>query len=210
MSKIWRGIKNASYLAIGNLIVQIIAFFGFIYIARILGPNGYGIYVTVGAFVGTFDILLLGGLNRAVLREESKDISSMHIFLEKTIGVRNLLILVAIVVCIISSFFTPYEFQTKLYIILFSSQLAYTGLRGFLRTIYQATEKMQYISIFNILNRTLFVSLSITFLYYGFGLLALFLIALFSHLLTILINYKFSQKFVKFNFFPRFNLIKTY
>lgn len=201
--KLLRGIKNASFLAGGNLITQIISFIGFIYIARMLGPNDYGVYVTVGTFVGMFNILLLGGLNKTVLREGSKDPSTMYISLEKTIGIRNFLILIAIIVCIISSFFTPYELQTKLYIVLFSSELAYTGVREFVGTIYQATERMQYISIFSIANKALFVSLSITFLYYGFGLLALFLIALFSNFLTILINYKFSQKFVKFDFFSK-------
>jgi len=212
MSSISRGIKNASYLAIGNLITQFISFIGFIFIARMLGPDNYGIYVTVGSFVGLFEILLLRGLNKTIIREGSKDISSMHTFLKKTIGMRNLLIITAIIVCIIFSFFTPYELQTKLYIILFSFQLAYTGLKGFLATIYQATEKMQYISIFGIINRVIFVSLSIAFLYRGFGVLALFLIALFSNLLTISANYFYSRRYVRFNFFSKLqfdnNLLK--
>ena len=204
-----RGIKNASYLAAGNFIVQVITFIGFIYIARMLGPNDYGIYVTVGAFVGMFDILLLNGLNKAVLREGSKDVSSMHTYLEKTVGIRNLLILTAIIVCIICSFFTPYRFQTKLYIILFSSELAYNGVKGFLGTIYQATEKMQYISVFGIANQIIFVSLSIIFLYLGSGLLALFLIALFSHFSTLLMNYTISQKIIRFDIFSKIQFDKN-
>ena len=209
MSEILRGIKNASYLAGGNFVIQVITLVGFIFIARMLGPNDYGIYVTVGAFVGIFDILLLGGLRKTIIREGSKDLLSMHVSLEKTIGVRNLLILVAIVVCIISSFFTPYELQTKLYIIIFSSRLVYDGLTGFLGTIYQAAEKMQYISILGIVNRSLFVSLSIIFLYLGFGLLALFLIALFSNFSTLIINYKVSKKFVKYDFFSKIQFDKN-
>jgi O-antigen/teichoic acid export membrane protein len=207
-----RGIKNASYLAIGNLLTQIVSFIGFLYIARMLGPNDYGIWVTVGAFVGMFDLLLLGGLNKAVLREASKDISSMHVYLEKTIGVKNLLNLLAIVVCIICSFLTPYNLQTKLYIIICSFGLSYNSFEGFLGIIYQATENMQYISIFSIINRISFVSLSIVFLYYGFGLLALYLIALFSNLSTLIINYKVSKKYTKFVFFSKIqfdiNLLK--
>ncbi len=204
ISKLLTGIKNASFLAIGNLVIQVITLIGFIYIARMLGPDDYGIYVTVGAFVGIFDLLLLGGLGKAILREASKDLSSMHIVLEKTIALRNFLILGAIIACIICSFFVPYEFQIKLYIILFSLQLADKGIRGFLGTIYQATEKMQYISMFGIVSQALFVSLSIIFLYYGFGLLTLFLVLLFSHFSTLIIYYKHSQKYVNFNFFSRF------
>ena len=52
--KFFRGIKNASYLAAGNIVSQLISFVGLIYIARLLGPDDYGVYVTVGAFVSLF------------------------------------------------------------------------------------------------------------------------------------------------------------
>ena len=155
MKEIIIGIKNASFLAIGNLFVHGIAFIGFIFIARMLGPDDYGIYITVGVFVGLFEILLLNGLNKTLTREGSKNLKLMRTYLEKTIGLRNALILVAIIACIITSRFTPYELQTKLYILIFSFNLAYTGIKGFLETIYQATENMKYISICNILNQSL-------------------------------------------------------
>ncbi len=168
-----------------------------------MGPKNYGIYVTVGSFVGVFGILLLGGLNKVIIREGSKNIPSMHIFLEKTIGIRNLLSAIAIAICIISVFFTQYSLQTKIYIIIFSTQLAWTGWKGFFGTIYQATEKMQYTSIFGIANRALFVMLAILFLNYGYGVLTLLLISLFVNYLILLINFKFSRKFIKFNFFQK-------
>ena len=208
-TKILRGLKNTSYLAVGNIISLLINFIGFIYIARLLGVHDFGIYAMVGAFVSIFDLFLLKGLKKPVLREGSKDISSMYIYLEKTIGIRSVLIILAMTVCIISSFFTPYELQIKLLIILFSAQLAFHGLQGFLDTIFQATEKMQYIAILNIIHSILFVSLAIIVLYFGFGLLALFLISLFSQLLTHLIRYNFSKKFVKFNVFSEIHFNKV-
>jgi len=200
---LFRGIKNASFLAAGNIVSQSISFVGFIYIARLLGPVHYGVYVTVGAFVGMFDILLLGGLDKIIIREGSKDLSAMHISLEKTIGIRNFLILLSIFACIIASFFAPYPAQTKLFILILSFRLANSGLYGFLGTIYQATEKMKYISYLNILDRTLFVVLSITFLYLGYGLLSVFLVALLAHFFTLFISFRISRKLVKFKFFSK-------
>ena len=55
--KLFRGLKNASYLTVGYILSMIINFIGFIYIARLLGPSNYGIYATVGAFVGLFNII---------------------------------------------------------------------------------------------------------------------------------------------------------
>jgi O-antigen/teichoic acid export membrane protein len=202
----FRGIKNVSYLSAGNFAVEIINIVGFIYIARLLGAQNYGIYVTVGTFVGMFEFVLLEGLNKSVMREGSKDLTRMHVQLENNIGIRNALILAAVIVCIVTSFFVPYALQTKLYIILFSFQLVYSGLKGFLGTIFQATEQMKYISIFGIFNRVLFVGASIIFLYLGFGLLALFLISLFSNLLTLLLNFRVSRKLIKFKLLARIHL----
>ena len=114
--KFFQGIKNASYLAAGNIFSQIISFVGVIYIARLLGPDNYGIYITVGAFVGFFEIILLDGMSKTIIREGSKNLDTMHITLDKTIGVRNVLNVLAIFACIIFSFFMPYSSQTKLFI----------------------------------------------------------------------------------------------
>lgn len=198
-----RGLKNASYLALGNIVSQAISFVGFAFIARLLGPNNYGIYVTVGAFVGMYDILLLRGLDKVIVREGSQDISSMNRSLEKTVAVRSLLILAAIVICIVASLFTPYELQTKLYIMLFSLQLVYGGLNSFLSTIYQASQKMQYIAILSIANRVMCVCLSVACLYCGCGLLGLFVILLGSNLVTLVATYKKSREIVPFHFFSR-------
>jgi O-antigen/teichoic acid export membrane protein len=109
-----RGIKNASYLTMGNFISQLINIVGFIYVARMLGSKNYGSYMTVAVFVAWFELLLLDGLDRSVLREGSKDLARMHIQLEKSIGLRNALILVAITACIATSFFMPYQLQTNI------------------------------------------------------------------------------------------------
>jgi len=203
MSRLFQGLKNASYLALGNLISKIIVFIGFIFIARLLGPENYGIYATVGAFVGFFQIFLVQGLNKVIVREGSKNVDSADEVLKKTVGLRSLLILVAVALCVIVSFFMPYEIQTKLYIIIFSSQLAYMGLMNFIGSIYQIKEKMQYMALFEILNRLCFIGFSILFLYLGFGLMILFVIAFFSYALTMYLNYRHSQKFIKFNFFSK-------
>ena len=200
---ILRGLKNASYLTIGTIISQAIGLVGFIYIARLLGPENYGIYVTVGVFVGMFSLVTLTGLNKVILREGAKDLSQMGEYLEKTTGTKNLFAFIAIIICICSSFFTSYSMQLRLYIALFSFDLLYSSFSGFFGIVYQAAEKMQYNAVLQILNRIIFVPLAVTFLYMGYGLLTLFLIALFSHFFTLIINFKLTKKFVIFKFWNK-------
>lgn len=200
---ILRGLKNASYLTIGHFLSLAISFIGFIYIARLLGPSDYGIYVSVGAFVGLFELITFTGVNKVVLREGAKTLSDMSGYLEKTTGIRNLFTFIAINVCVIGSLFAPYSMQVKLYITLFSFNLIYQSFNSFIATVYKAAEKMQFVAILEIFNRILFVSLSIAFLYMGFGLLSLFLIVLFSNFSTLILNFKISKKFLIFKFWNK-------
>jgi O-antigen/teichoic acid export membrane protein len=203
-----RGIKNFSYLTVGSFAAEFINILGFIFIARLLGAKNYGVYVTVSTFVGMFDLVLLEGLNKSVMREGTKDLSRMNLQLERTIVIRNALIGAAIVLCWGASLFAPYDEKTRLYILLFSFQLVYLGLKGFLATIFQAAENMKYIALFGIVNRVLFVGISIGALYLGFGLLALFLISIMANLVTLAMNYRLSRKFVRFRLFSRIQVDK--
>ncbi|MHA1491429.1 MAG: flippase [Promethearchaeota archaeon] len=201
--KIWGGLKNASYLMIGHYLSLIISLIGLIYIARVLGPSDYGIYAIVGAFVGMFDIITVYGINKVVLREGAKDLSKMRGYLEKTTGVKNLFTFIAVGVCSLGALFAPYSIQVRLYIILFSFSLIYNSFNPFFSTVYKAAEKMQYNAILGIFNSIMFVSLSIAFLYLGFGLLELFIISLFSHLITLILNYKLTKRFLTFKFWSK-------
>lgn len=201
--QIQRGLKNTSYLTIGYFLSMVINLFGFVYIARFLGPNIYGIYLTVGAFVGLFVILTFNGIHKVILREGAKDLNQMGDYFEKIIGIKILFTFIAINVCIILSLAMPYTLLEKFYIIVFSSTLIYRSLHDFFGTVYQAAEKMQYNAVLTVINRILFVSLAIAFLYMGFGLISLFIISIFSQFFTLLLNIRLTKRFVSFKFFNK-------
>lgn len=203
MSRFRTGIANASYLAIGNVATQIIVFVGFIYIARWLGKENYGVYATVGAFVTMFTMFTLGGLDKVLIREGSKGLSSLESLYNRAVGVRLFFLFVAMTLCVLCAFFAPYDLQTRLFIVLFSFQIFYQGMTAFFSTIYQVVEKMKYISIFNIVNRTLFVLLAIGFLYAGHGILSLIIISFVVNAGTLVCNYLVTRGFVKFNVFSK-------
>ena len=72
------GLKNVSYLTVGNIISQAIGLIGFFYIARILGTKHYGMYVTVIAFVSFFHLFTFTGLSKVIIREGSKELKHLH------------------------------------------------------------------------------------------------------------------------------------
>ena len=204
----YRVFSNVSYLSAGSFLSQAIGFIGLAYIARMLGPEAYGTYLTVTAFVAFFVILTLTDINKVIIREGSKDTVQMIKLYEGLSGLKCLLGFVAIIACIIFSQFTPYSTTTKFYIIIFSSNLFYHSLFHFVNTAYIVTEKMIFISIFAIVNRIVHVSLSILALYLGYGIQTLLFISLFIHFSILIISYYKSQSFFEYRFWTKIQIDK--
>jgi O-antigen/teichoic acid export membrane protein len=201
-----RGLKNASFLSLGNLVSQAIGFVGLLFIARLFGPEKYGIYVTVLAFVTFFEIFDLSGLLKVIVREGSKDVESFERTLDNTIFLKTAFFSLALVLCVGASFLTHYSQTIKFLIILYSIELIHSGLESFLSAIYQTVEKMEYLAAFTVLTRFLITVLSIVFLYLGAGVLVILLVNLFSRFLVLLINFLISRRFAKFRFNFRLSL----
>lgn len=202
-SSIKRGLRNVSYLALGQIIVEIIGFFGVIYFARTLGPYNYGIYTTVTAFVGLFTSLSLSGMIVVLVRESSKKLEDTSRILENAIGIKNFFAVISILVCIASLILTNYEFQLKLFIILFSSTLFIDSTNNYFTIIFKSYERMEFISILSMGNSILFTTLALIFLYLGFGVFYLLILNIFCSFVFLLIRYKISRKFVIFKFWKK-------
>ncbi len=199
MSKLKRGLKNFSYLTAGKIISQAIGFIGLIYIARILGPDYYGVYVTVGVFMGMFQLVTFSGLHKVIIRKGSRDLENMGEVLDGTVGLKGLFTLIAILVMLIASFFTTYETATKLYIGIFSLKLFSKSFTSFFDTIYQATEKMQYIPLFAILYRIVYVSSAIFLLSLGYGLFSLVMVSVLTSGLEVGLKFLHSKTLIAFD-----------
>lgn len=206
--RVKRGLKNLSYLTVGKISSQVIGFLGMIYMARYLGPDRYGIYVTVTAFVGMFRILALPGLRRVVIRSCSKDLDNAEKVLSDTVGLQSLFIFIAITAMLVTSFFTDYETTTKLYIAIFSLYLFSRSSKRYLNTIFKSFEKMQYIAIFQIFNRVVFVFFVILFLSLGYGLFTVVLITVGVSFVDMVLRFIYSRKIAVFDVFSKLKFDK--
>lgn len=185
---------------IGNIASQFISIISYIYIVKILGPINYGIYATVIAFVGIFNVFTLNGLSKALIREGSKNFSDFNKVIENSLGIKFLFIITSVLICNITSIFVDYNTQTKFLIILFSIELFDIGFSSYFSTIFQVVQKMKYLAYFSILSKTTFSLLSISLLMSGFGVTAVIIANLFSNFTVLLINFLYSRKYVSFKF----------
>ena len=191
-----QGMKNSTYLTLGNILAQLITIVGFLYIARILGAGEFGKYSTVISFVSLFAFISLTGLDRVLLIQGSKDLSQMSEFMSENFNLKLLFTLLSVIICLSVSYFMPYNHELLFLILIFSFSLFFTGLMGYFAPVFQAHERMEYISFFRVFRNLFFTVISIIFLYFGYGLLQVILISLLATFLTSYFYYIYSKSFV--------------
>jgi len=205
ITEIKRGLKNTSYLVAGNIGIQVISFFAAVYIARKLGPENYGIFNTVMAFVAMFTFITLPGLNNTLVREGSGHLKKHGEILKKVISFQIWVSFLAIIITIIASFLASYSNNIKIYIAIFSGTLLINALKNSLNSIYQITERMQYISIINLINYGLYALFAVIFLYLGYGVFSVIVISVATNLISLILNYRISKGiiFYKLSLYPK-------
>ena len=196
-------IKNVSHLAIGALVSQLIQFFSIIYIAKLLGPETYGIYASVLAFVGVFTVFTFSGLNKVILRLCSKSPDNINTIMQSTVGLRSFALVSTVIICIIAANVAYDNTKIILYICIASLNMAITGIHTFLSLIYQAMNKMKIISYFNLLSTILIAVFSILVLYLGYGLQGIIIVNLVSNIIVLIVNFKMSRSYITFKAFPK-------
>ena len=205
-----RTVENVWYLTIGHFFSQIISFIGAFYIPKLLGPEQYGIYSTVTAYVAMFAVLTFNGMTRVVVREMSKTPERSVEILEDTIGLRNLFSLLATIICVVVVFFVDYKFGIKIYIVFYSTSLLLKGTQDSIKAIFQSYQKMKSMALVGILEHIINVPLTILFLYLGYGVLSVIILKLLTDIITTLLLYKLSGKIVKFKFLSKAKFLKEY
>lgn len=203
-------LKNVGYLTIGNVFSQVISLIGVIYIPTLLGPEYYGIYNTVTAYVALFAVFTFSGLTKVIIRETAKDLSKAKKILEATIGIRNMFSLLATLFSIIVVLFINYEYGTKIYIIIYSFSLLLTGTQSSINTIFQSHQQMKILGIMAIIKQLFKVPMAILLLYLDYGILSLIVLHLVLEVFTSIYLFKASKRIITFNIFSRIRFIKEY
>ena len=202
--------ENIIYLTGASVFAQLISLVGAFYIPRLLGPEKYGVFQIVGAYVGIFTFLTFDGINKIILRECSRNLDKAKEIIESLIGFKNLCAIFSIIISIIALIFIDYNKITQLYIIIFSITLLLNGLNSTINIVYQAYEQMKPIAIFSILRSIIYVSIAILLLKTGYGVLSLIILQISVSVLILIANYIYSRRFVKLKILSNVKIVKSY
>ena len=203
MSRIRTLAKNTTILFVANIISYLLGFFTTIYTARYLGVEGFGVLSLALSLTGIFGVFTDLGLGTLTTREVSRNKSQANKYIGNTAVMKVFLAfltfgLIALVVYILNY---PQTVKDVVYLITLS--VIFGAFTGIFNSIFQAFEKMEYMSLNIILNAVLMLAGVLTVIYYGLGIIALSSVYFISSgIILILTFFIYSWKF----FLPKIHL----
>ena len=188
MSTLQRITKNVSVVFISQIISYLLGFFTIIYTARYLGAIGFGIISLALSLSAIFGVIVDMGLNTLMTREIARNKSLSGKYISNASVMKVLLAfltfgLLALAVNIIN--YSPL-ISDIIYIITLS--VIITSFSGILTSFFQAHEKMEYISVSNILSSVLLLTGTIIGIYFGFTITYFALIYIVTSVVVFIYN----------------------
>lgn len=164
-------IKNTLYLTIGSFVSKGLMFALLVFLARSLNPEEYGYYVTAIQLVSIVAVVSNMGFDMTIIRESAKLDSKEREELQYSIfPFRLFFAIVGLVIVLIIPNFIDYDEKIKLYILYLSplillGGMVTSGITAHLLTSLRITEKMQEVSMFEIIRILSLVSIFMLFIY---------------------------------------------
>ncbi|MGZ7209337.1 MAG: flippase [Methanobacterium sp.] len=196
--------KNTTVLFIATIISYVLGFFINIYIARYLGAEGFGIISLALAITGIFAIFTDLGLNTLTIRDIARDKSLTEDYITNTTIIKIFLSFLTIGLLILTVNIIGYSLEVKYVIYIITLSLIFGAFTSIFNSVFQALQKMEYMSIGNILNSVLLFAGVILGIYYNLNIFFFAAIYIVANLLVLIYSvlayiWKFSIPNVDIN-----------
>ena len=193
--------KNTSWLSVSQVVTSVCAFLWTIIIARYLGVADYGVVSFAISFTGLLGIVMDLGMSTYITREIAKNRNLLskyvnNIFIFKLILAIFLFLISAFLLCLLG-----YSNLTILVTLIFSVELIFMSMVGFLIGVFQAFEKVKYQAIGGILNSGLLLISILLTIKLDLGVIAIamaYVIGYLAFFSFMFVNYIRSFKFPSF------------
>ncbi|HDD43960.1 MAG TPA: flippase [Candidatus Desulfofervidus auxilii] len=158
MNTVQRIAKNTAVLLISRITSYVLNFLFFMYTARYLGTEGFGILSFALAFTGIFGIFIDFGLGQLTIREVARDKSLTSKYLVNISAMKVILAVIIFGLIALVINLLGYPEQTIKVVYLLSFSVIFNAFTQVFNSIFQGFEKMEYVSLGQILNSILMLS----------------------------------------------------
>lgn len=163
-------IKNSLFLSSSQIVSRAIGLLYYIFVARMLSLENFGIYTFTLAFVYNFYPVADFGIERLVLKDVSRDINKASDYFSKLFLLRLLLPIGAIILFTILGVILGQKPTQLFYFIIFGLTLIPYNLTYLIVSLQNAREKMHFMALANIFSILFSTVIGAFFIYFKLSL----------------------------------------
>ena len=209
-----RILKNVSFTTIGQFSNTLLAFVLLPFAAHYLDNDEFGKYSLGSTLMFFVNLVCDLGLETLLTREIARKKRLSARLLSIALGAKTFLILLAVAFVMVFLLLTPYDYESRIVIIIFSVVGIVGSFSLTLSSVYRSHELMQYETLGNVLEKIVIVGLAVLLLVKGYGVIVfstVFLIAVFIKLAynIYVLNARFFPVHVDFDYFKSRMLLKS-
>ena len=157
-----RILKNLLFLSVAEFFFKILGFFAVAYLARVLGPKGFGEIGFAAAILAYFLLLVNLGLDTFGVREVARDRTKVESYLNNILTIRLVASLISFVFLVIFIYFIPKPLEVKKLILFYGLSLFSFSLT--IEWVFMGIEKMEYIAISRVVKQVIYLALVLVFI----------------------------------------------
>ncbi|MTK63825.1 MAG: flippase [Methanobacterium sp.] len=162
--------KNVGLVFISQILTYILAFFTVIYTARYLGAGGFGVLSLGLSFGAIFGVFVDMGLSTLIVRELARDKSLSGKYIINSFLMKIILAIVTFALVFFTVQLIGYDPLESLIIYLITISVIISSFYTLLNAIFQADEKMEYLSLANIINSVVLLAGTLLGIYLGLNI----------------------------------------
>ncbi|MBM3209528.1 flippase [Candidatus Shapirobacteria bacterium] len=182
----WKIAQNTFFLSTSQLVARVIGFFYFIFLARRLGVENFGIYNFTLAFVYNFFPIADFGLERLVLKDVSRNLAKAQFYFARLLPLRLILGILGYLGILGTAVILGQPWQEIQYLAIFGLGLIPYNLINLIIALQNAREKMEYMAVTGVALNALAIAFGSFFVLLNFSLNWILLAYFLAHLLVLL------------------------
>ncbi len=171
MSTVRRIAKNTGVMFIAQIMTYVLGFFITMYTARYLSAEGFGVLSLALSITAIFGIVGDMGLSTLMVREVARDNSTLNKYLSNIALIKIILCVMMFVLIVLTVNILGYNKLVSTVIYLITISVIINAFGSVLTAVFQANEKMEYLSLSTILSSILMFSGTMIGIYYKFNIL---------------------------------------
>ena len=172
MNQVQRIVKNIGVTGFAQVLTSLMAFVLLLYLARILGEADFGKYsfaISLTTLLATFTDL---GVNQLLVREIARDKDLSESYISNAVILKVPLGVMTLALVPILSWLLSLSGDITMLLYLFGFYNVLLTVSGTYLSLFQAWERMEYVAVFQIIERSVTVTLGLAVLFMGYGVFA--------------------------------------